>query len=99
MQKEVGMADDEAGSKLGLPEKDFVDVLNVKSDPMLITSLRGQEGYFPAYHMNKEKWISILLREADLDDSIRNLLALSFELTAPKRKKSQIGKRADLLAE
>ena len=28
---------------------------------MLIGSLRGQKGYFPAYHMNKEKWISVLL--------------------------------------
>lgn len=25
-----------------LPDKDFVDFLNVKSDPMLIASLRGQ---------------------------------------------------------
>ncbi len=81
-----------AGSKLGLPDNDLVDVLNVKSDPMLIASLRGQTGYFPAYHMNKEKWISILLGEADLDASIRNLLALSYDLTAPKRKKSQTGK-------
>ncbi len=76
-----------AGGKLGLQGDDFVDVLNIKSDPMLIASLRGQTGYFPAYHMNKEKWISVLLGEADLDDSIRNLLALSFELTAPKRRK------------
>ena len=27
----------------------------------------------------------------DLNDSIQNLLTLSFELTAPKRKKSQAG--------
>lgn len=40
--------------KLGLPEAGIVDVLNVKSDPLLIGSLRGQDGYFPAYHMNKE---------------------------------------------
>lgn len=71
-----------------LPEKEFVDVLNVKGDPMLIASLRGQMGYFPAYHMNKEKWISILLGQAEFDESIQNLLALSYELTTPKRKKS-----------
>ena len=29
------------------PEADIVDVLNVKSDPLLIGSLRGQDGYFP----------------------------------------------------
>ena len=41
-----------------------MDVLNVKSDPLLIGSLRGQDGYFPAYHMNKEKWLSIQLGKA-----------------------------------
>ena len=40
--------------KLGLPEAGIVDVLNVKSDLLLIGSLRGQKGYFLAYHMNKE---------------------------------------------
>ena len=47
------------------------DVLdNVKSDPLLIGSLRGQDGYFPAYHMNKEKWLSIQLGNPELDDAI-----------------------------
>lgn len=73
------------GEKLGLHKDGFADVLNVKSDPMLIGSLRGQDGYFPAYHMNKEKWISVLLDRPELDDSIKDLLALSHELTAPKK--------------
>ena len=74
-----------ASEKLGLTGDGIVDVLNLKSDPMLIGSLRGQDGYFPAYHMNKEKWISVLLGRPGLDDSIKNLLALSYELTAPKK--------------
>ena len=95
--KWYGVVLEVSGDKLGLSEKDFVDVLNVKSDPMLIASLRGQTGYFPAYHMNKDKWISVLLGQANLDDSIRNLLALSFELTAPKRrKKSETAEFGDL---
>ena len=85
--KWYGVVLEVSGNKLGLPENDFVDVLNVKSDPMLIASLRGQMGYFPAYHMNKEKWISILLGQEKLDESIHNLIALSYELTASKRKK------------
>ena len=66
-----------AGSKLGLEDDNIIDVINLKSDPMLIGSLRGQKGYFPAYHMNKEKWISVLLGDAGLDEPIKNLLALS----------------------
>lgn len=71
--------------KLGLQNQGIVDVLNVKCDPLLGGLLRGQDGYFAAYHMNKEKWISILLGNPELDQSIQNLLALSYELTAVKR--------------
>ena len=75
--------------KLGLPGSGDVDVLNVKCDPLLIGSYRAQSGFFPAYHMNKEKWLSILLGEPKLDDAIRELLTLSFELTAPKKGKQK----------
>ena len=57
--KWYGVVLEVSADKLGLPEADIIDVLNVKSDPLLIGSLRGQDGYFPAYHMNKEKWLSI----------------------------------------
>ena len=67
-----------AGSKLGLEDDNIIDVINLKSDPMLIGSLRGQKGYFPAYHMNKEKWISVLLGDVGLDEPIKNVLALSY---------------------
>ena len=76
----------EFGSIRLLQEAGIIDVLNVKSDPLLIGSLRGQEGYFPAYHMNKEKWLSIQLGKPELDDAIKDLLSLSYELTAPKKR-------------
>ena len=67
-----------------------MDVLNVKSDPLLIGSLRGQDGYFSAYHMNKEKWLSIQLGKPELDDAIKDLLSLSHELTAPKKRNRKL---------
>ncbi len=73
--------------KLGLPSSGEVDVLNEKCDSILIGSYRGQTGFFPAYHMNKEKWLSILLGEPELDDVIKMLL--SFELTAPMKRKGK----------
>ena len=87
--KWYGVVLEVAGDKLGLSGDGIVDVLNVKSDPMLIGSLRGQNGYFPAYHMNKEKWISVLLGREELDESIKDLIALSYELTAPKKRKNR----------
>lgn len=76
------------GEKLGIMDKEMVDILNVKSDPVLIGSLHSRAGYFGAYHMNKENWISILLGKEELDESIRNLLSLSYDLTAPKKRGS-----------
>ena len=85
--KWYGVVLEVSADKLGLPEAGIIDVLNVKSDPLLIGSLRGQDGYFPAYHMNKEKWLSIQLGKPELDDAIKDLLSLSYELTAPKKRK------------
>lgn len=74
--------------KLGLPGEHTVNVVNVKCDPMLIGSLRMKEGFYPAYHMNKEQWISIALDGAVSDSEIQTLIDISFRLT-DSRKNSQ----------
>lgn len=74
--------------KLGLPGDEEVDILNVKSDPMLIGSYRTPEGLIlSADNMNKERWSSILLEEPDLDDTIPKLLALILILRNPQKSK------------
>lgn len=78
-----------SGEKIGLPEKNMADLLNIKCDPVLIGSLITQDGFFPAYHMNKENWISILLSDGadpERDKQIENLLDLSYEMTKIKKK-------------
>ncbi len=73
--------------KLGLNGEGFADVINVKADPFLIGSLRMREGFLPAYHMNKERWISILLDGTVPEEEIRDLIDLSYGLTQSKKKK------------
>lgn len=58
----------------------------VKCDPIMIGALRTQTGFFPAYHMNKDSWISILLNESEQDETIKNLVAMRCGLTVPKKK-------------
>lgn len=70
-----------AKSKLGEESDEKVDILNIKCDPLLIGSLIHNEGYFPAYHMNKQHWISVCLDGSVADNEILNLLNLSYELT------------------
>lgn len=73
--------------KLGLPEKDMIDILIVKSEPILIDSLLNTEGYFPAYHMNKKHWIGIALDGSVERKRVFHLLDSSFEMTKPKTRK------------
>mgnify|MGYP004512546109 FL=1 len=71
-------------ARLGIVEDGNIDVVNLKCDPVLIGSLKGKSGIYPAYHMNKANWITVALDESVDDDELRMLIDMSFELTAPK---------------
>ena len=58
----------------------------------LTGSLLAQPGFVPAYHMNKEHWISIILDGSMKDVDIRRLIEESFALTAPKTRIPRIQK-------
>ncbi len=73
-------------SKLGLEGDYSVDVINLKCDLLLIGSLHKEKGIFPAYHMNKSYWISVLLDGSVDDETIKWLLNLSFDLTKKNKK-------------
>jgi len=66
--------------KLGLPSKKMIDSMLLKCDPFLIGSLRKEPGIFPAYHMNKEHWISIHL-ERIAPEKLLELIDMSYRLT------------------
>lgn len=78
--------------KLGLPGDEKVAVLNVKCDPLLIGSLLDQPGFHRAYHMNKEKWLSIRLDGTVPAQQIDFLLSLSYDLTGVRAKKKPADK-------
>ena len=80
-------------SRLGLPGAEQLDIVNFKCDPILIASLRGEPGIFPAYHMNKASWITAALDGSVSTETIELLLDVSYELTKPKpRRKAAKGK-------
>ena len=65
---------------LGLDKSGNIDVLNVKLNPELIESLIDKKHFFPAYHMNKKYWITILL-DSDTDfNLVKSLIDESFKL-------------------
>ena len=75
--------------KLGLPSGEALDIMDIKCDTIMIGSLLSTKGLFPAYHMNKNHWISIILDGSVSDDQIIPLLELSYDSVAPKRRKKR----------
>ncbi len=73
--------------KLDGKKDEMVDVMNLKNMPEIIGGLRKTKGIFPAYHMNKEHWISIVLDGTIEKDKIYELIDMSYILTKNKRKK------------
>lgn len=73
---------------LGINRKGNVDILNIKCDPIIAGSLRGKPGFCPAYHMNKDKWITVLLDGSAGQEELISLLDMSYSMTASKVRKT-----------
>ena len=73
---------------LGMNRDGETDIVNIKCDPVLMGSLRGKPGFRPAYHMNKDKWITILLDGSAGREEITALVDMSFRMTETKLRKA-----------
>jgi predicted DNA-binding protein (MmcQ/YjbR family) len=71
--------------KFGFRSDEVIDVVNLKLPTEMFGSFGAADGVYPAYHMNKQHWISVLLPDAP-DDVIEFLTNCSFEATRSKRK-------------
>ena len=72
--------------KLGLDLEGKVDIMNLKCQPDVVDFLLEQDGIFPAYHMNKTHWITVLLNDEIETEKVLELLDNSYKLTAKKTK-------------
>ena len=74
--------------KFGFDNGEVIDVVNLKLPTEMFGSFGAADGVYPAYHMNKLHWISVLLPDAP-NDVVQFLLNASFEATKANRKKRQ----------
>ena len=74
--------------KFGFDNDEIIDVVNLKLPSEMFGSFGAADGVYPAYHMNKLHWISVLLPDAP-DDVVKFLVNASFEATKNKRKRRQ----------
>ena len=76
--------------KLGLRGEGVIPVVNLKIDDMLFRDMLIQnKGIIPAYHMNKQHWITVLLDGSVPEKMVKELLEMSYAATASSGKKEK----------
>ena len=65
-------------------EKGNVDILNIKLNPEEIKELLTRNGFYKAYHMNKNNWITIILDDTLTDEEIFKYINKSHEFSNKK---------------
>ena len=70
---------------LGLESDEAVPVVNLKADPDRIPELTDKKSVFPAWHMNKKHWITVLLTRVTDFDRLCELTRRSHELAGAVR--------------
>lgn len=75
-------------ARIGLDRPGSADVLNLKCDPLVSYGLRVScPDILPAYHMNKQLWITVRLDGDVPAETLRLLIRMSYDLTKGKPKK------------
>lgn len=74
--------------KFGFDNDEVIDVVNLKLPTEMFGSFGVSDSVYPAYHMNKLHWISVLLPDAP-EDVVSFLTNSSFEATKSSKKKSK----------
>ena len=70
-------------SKVINNESGEIEIINVKVDDLVNDYLK-EKGIFPAYHMSKKSWITIILNDTCKDEKIMDLIDISYELVNKK---------------
>ena len=68
---------------------EYVDVINVKIDENKRDLIINNKSIFPSYHMNKQKWVSIMLDESLSDLEVMNYIDYSRNFIINKTSKKR----------
>ena len=77
---------DVEGNKIKKTKHGIIEVLDIKLDPEEIQNLLLQPDFYPAYHMNKKSWITIILDDSLSDKRIMELIEKSHKLSFGNKK-------------
>ena len=70
-------------TKLGINNEGEADILDIKLDPDFILQLQKNlpKQYYPAYHMNKKNWTTVVLSDRTDRKLLETLINESFQIT------------------
>ena len=74
--------------KFGFDSDGVIDVVNLKLPTEMFGSFGAADGVYPAYHMNKLHWISVLLPDTP-DDVVQFLVNVGVEATKWVNKRTK----------
>ena len=77
-------------AKAGSDPEEIAEVINLKADPEEIPYLTGLPGIFPAWHMNKKHWISVLLDDTLTDERVMELIRESRRLVEENKPSGHV---------
>ena len=80
-EKWFGLVMNVPREKLGLEGEGEVDILDIKCHPAKVDDLKAKPGFRPAYHMNKEHWLTVILDGSVSKEEVFALLDESYDLT------------------
>lgn len=74
--------------------EEIVEAINLKARPEEIGQLTQEPGIYPAWHMNKKHWISVILDETVSDERVMELVRESHRLAGEGSVKKAAGSGA-----
>lgn len=76
-------------NKLGLKSDKKIEIINVKYQKGITNSITDFKHIFPAYHMNKQNWVTIALDKGLNTGEIFELIDNSYSLISQKAKRKK----------
>ena len=75
-------------SKFGFESVEMIDAVNLKLPIEMFGSFGVHDGVYPAYHMNKLHWVSVILSDVS-EELLKFLVNASFKITSSSYKKTK----------
>ena len=81
-RKWYGVVNSISANKIGIDSDKIVEIVNVRFSKGEAPEIVGNvAGIYPAWHMNKRNWITIILDDTLSDDQLFGLVDQSFEFS------------------